>query len=153
RQEAIATLVKPLEEQLKVYQQRLQQSDLFQSTALGDVKRHLEQLASQSQSLSQETLQLRRALSSNQARGRWGEETLRRVVEAAGLSRHCDFTEQPQSGDSKPDLLVHLPGDRLIHIDAKVPDLEFLETLEQADAARRQEVLAAHVARLKATIK
>ncbi|MCX6926419.1 MAG: DNA recombination protein RmuC, partial [Verrucomicrobia bacterium] len=84
RQEAIRTLVKPLEEQLKVYQQRLQQSESTQSSALGEVKKHLETLAQQSQSLSNETLQLRRVLSSNQARGRWGEETLRRVVEAAG---------------------------------------------------------------------
>ena len=59
-----------------------------------------------------ETLQLRLVLSSNQARGRWGEETLRRVVEAAGMSTHCDFSEQTQEGDSKPDLIVRLPGDR-----------------------------------------
>jgi DNA recombination protein RmuC len=112
REEAIKTLVKPLEEQLKIYQQRLQQTESAQSTTLGEVKKHLETLAQQSQSLSNETLQLRRVLSSNQARGRWGEETLRRVVEAAGMSTHCDFSEQTQQGDSKPDLIVHLPGDR-----------------------------------------
>ena len=49
-------------------------------------------------------------LKSNQARGRWGEETLRRVVEAAGMSAHCDFTEQTQAGDGKPDLVVRLAG-------------------------------------------
>jgi len=75
REEAIKTLVKPLEEQLKIYQQRLQQNESAQSTTLGEVKKHLETLAQQSQSLSNETLQLRRVLSSNQARGRWGEET------------------------------------------------------------------------------
>jgi DNA recombination protein RmuC len=155
RQQTIATLVKPLEEQLKTYQQRLQQSESTQSTALGEVKKQLETLASQSQSLSNETLQLRRVLSSNQARGRWGEETLRRIVEAAGMSAHCDFSEQTQSesGDSKPDLLVHLPGDRLILVDAKVPDLDFLEAAESAEPARRAEALAVHAAKLKATIK
>ena len=155
RQQAIATLVKPLEEQLKTYQQRLQQSESTQSTTLGEVKKHLETLALQSQSLSNETLQLRRVLSSNQARGRWGEETLRRVVEAAGLSAHCDFTEQAQSesGESKPDLIVHLPGDRLILVDSKVPDLDFLEAAEAADPAKRADALAAHAAKLKATIK
>ena len=121
REEAIKTLVKPLEEQLKIYQQRLQQTESAQSTTLGEVKKHLETLAQQSQSLSNETLQLRRVLSSNQARGRWGEETLRRVVEAAGMSAHCDFSEQTQAGDSKPDLIVRLPGDRVIIVDAKVP--------------------------------
>jgi DNA recombination protein RmuC len=153
RQQSIATLVKPLEEQLKTYQQRLQQSDASQSTALGEVKKHLETLALQSQSLSNETLQLRRVLSSNQARGRWGEETLRRVVEAAGMSAHCDFVEQAQSGDSKPDLIVRLPGDRMIIIDAKVPDLDFLDAMEAADPVKRAEALTLHAAKLKGTIK
>jgi DNA recombination protein RmuC len=153
REEAIKTLVKPLEEQLKTYQQRLQQSESAQSTTLGEVKKHLETLAQQSQSLSNETLQLRRVLSSNQARGRWGEETLRRVVEAAGMSAHCDFSEQAQAGDSKPDLIVHLPGDRVIIVDAKVPDLDFLNALDAADATKRAEALAAHAGKLKATIK
>jgi DNA recombination protein RmuC len=153
RQQSIATLVKPLEEQLKNYQQRLQQSEASQSTTLGEVKKHLETLALQSQSLSNETLQLRRVLSSNQARGRWGEETLRRVVEAAGMSAHCDFVEQAQSGDSKPDLIVRLPGDRMIIIDAKVPDLDFLDAMEAADPVKRAEALAIHAAKLKGTIK
>ena len=152
REEAIKTLVKPLEEQLKIYQQRLQQTESAQSTTLGEVKKHLETLAQQSQSLSNETLQLRRVLSSNQARGRWGEETLRRVVEAAGMSAHCDFSEQTQAGDSKPDLIVRLPGDRVIIVDAKVPELDFLSALEAADAAKRSASLVAHAAKLKNTI-
>ena len=153
RQAAIATLVKPLEEQLKTYQQRLAQSETSQSTALGEVKKHLESLAQQSQTLSTETLQLRRVLSSNQARGRWGEETLRRVVEAAGMSAHCDFTEQAQSDDKKPDLVVRLPGDRLIIVDAKVPDLDFLSALGTADETKRAESLAAHADKLRGTIR
>ena len=153
RQQAIATLVEPLKQQLETYQKRLQQSETAQSSTLGEVKKQLETLALQSQSLSSETLQLRRVLSSNQARGRWGEETLRRVVEAAGMSAHCDFTEQAQSDDKKPDLIVRLPGDRLIIVDSKVPGLEFLAALDEADATKRAESLAIHAARLKATIK
>jgi DNA recombination protein RmuC len=153
RQQAIATLVEPLKLQLETYQKRLQQSESAQSTTLGEVKKQLETLAQQSQSLSSETLQLRRVLSSNQARGRWGEETLRRVVEAAGMSAHCDFSEQTQSGDSKPDLIVRLPGDRLIIVDAKVPDLDFLNAMDNADATKRAEALAVHAAKLKETIK
>jgi DNA recombination protein RmuC len=153
RHEAIKTLVKPLEEQLKIYQQRLQLSESSQSSALGEVKKHLETLAQQSQSLSSETLQLRRVLSSNQARGRWGEETLRRVVEAAGMSAHCDFNEQTQGGDAKPDLIVRLPGDRMIIVDAKVPDLDFLNAMDAADTTKRAEALAAHAAKLKNTVK
>ncbi len=153
RQQAIVTLVKPLEEQLRVYQQRLQQSDITQSSALGEVKKHLETLAVQSQSLSNETMMLRRILSSNQARGRWGEETLRRVVEAAGLSTHCDFIEQAQAGESKPDLIVRLPGDRIIIVDSKVPDLDFLNALDASDPSTRSEALQAHASKLRGTVK
>jgi DNA recombination protein RmuC len=153
RQESIKVLVKPLEEQLNIYQQRLQQSESAQATTLGEVKKQLETLAQQSQTLAAETQQFRVVLKSNQARGRWGEETLRRVVEAAGMSAHCDFTEQAQAGDSKPDLVVRLPGERLIIVDAKVPDLDFLDTLESADPAKRADSLGLHAAKLKATIK
>ena len=78
---------------------------------------------------------------------------MRRVVEAAGMSAHCDFTEQSQSEDKKPDLVVRLPGDRFIIVDAKVPDLDFLTALESADAVKRADSLTAHAAKLKATIK
>jgi DNA recombination protein RmuC len=153
RQEAIKGLVEPLKQQLDSYQQRLQQSEAAQSSTLGEVKKQLEQLSQQSQSLANETQQFRMVLMSNQARGRWGEETLRRVVEAAGMSAHCDFTEQSKVEEGKPDLVVRLPGERVIIVDAKVPDLDFLNALESADPVKRAESLAAHAAKLKATIK
>jgi DNA recombination protein RmuC len=153
RQQSIATLVQPLKEQLESYQRRLQQSETSQAAVLGEVKKQLEGLALNSQALSTETFQLRKVLSSNQARGRWGEETLRRVVEAAGMSPHCDFSEQTQSDDKKPDLIVNLPGDRLIIVDAKVPDLDFLHAIDSADPAARAQALASHAAKLKETIR
>lgn len=153
RQQAIATLVEPLKQQLETYQKRLQQAETAQASTLGEVRKQLETLAQNSQSLAQETQQFRTVLKSNQARGRWGEETLRRVIEAAGMSAHCDFNEQTQAGDGKPDLVVRLPGDRVIIVDAKVPDLDFLTALESADPAKREESLVAHASKLKATIK
>jgi DNA recombination protein RmuC len=153
RQEAIKTLVEPLKVQLETYQKRLQQSETAQSATLGEVKKQLETLAVQSQSLASETQQFRMVLKSNQARGRWGEETLRRVVEAAGMSAHCDFSEQAQSGEGKPDLIVRLPGDRLIIVDAKVPDLDFLTAIDNADAPKRAQALEAHAKKLKETIR
>jgi DNA recombination protein RmuC len=153
RQEAIKTLVEPLKQHLENYQKRLQQSETAQSSALGEVKKQLETLSQQSQTLAQETLQFRMVLRSSQARGRWGEETLRRVIEAAGMSAHCDFTEQSQSGDGRPDLVVRLPGERIIIVDAKVPDFDFLNALESADPVKRDQALAAHAAKLKAAIK
>lgn len=153
RQEAIKTLVEPLKLQLDSYRKQLQQSEAAQSSTLGEVKKQLELLSQQSQSLANETQQFRMVLKSNQARGRWGEETLRRVVEAAGMSAHCDFNEQAVGGDSKPDLIVRLPGNRMIIIDAKVPDFDFLNALETADPLKRAESLAVHAAKLKNSIK
>src|SRR6266849_5086928 len=153
RQEAIKGLVEPLKQQLETYQKSLQQSEASQSSTLGEVKKQLELLSQQSRSLAAETQQFRMVLTSNQARGRWGEETLRRVVEAAGMSAHCDFSEQTKEGDSKPDLVVRLPGERVIIVDAKVPDLDFLTALDSADTMKRAEALGAHAAKLKATIK
>jgi DNA recombination protein RmuC len=120
---------------------------------LGEVKKQLEGLAQNSHALSSETFQLRKVLSSNQARGRWGEETLRRVIEAAGMSPHCDFSEQTLADDKKPDLIVRLPGNRLIIIDAKVPDLDFLHVIDSADPAARAHALSTHAAKLKETIR
>ena len=153
RQEAVAGLIKPLEEQLKVYRQQLKENEQARSKTFGELKNHLEVLTTHSQSLSQETLQLRRILSSNQARGRWGEETLRRVVEAAGMSAHCDFVEQVQSGESKPDMIVSLPGDRMIVVDAKVPELEFVGQMDEADPVKRSQMLANHASKLRLTIR
>ena len=81
RQEAIKGLVEPLKQQLETYQKNLQSNSAAQSSTLGEVKKQLELLSQQSTTLAQETQQFRLVLHSNQARGKWGEETLRRVVE------------------------------------------------------------------------
>jgi DNA recombination protein RmuC len=153
RQESIKGLVEPLKQQLESYQRNLQQSSASQSSTLGEVKKQLELLSQQSASLASETQQFRMVLQSPPARGRWGEETLRRVVEAAGMSAHCDFTEQTTAGENRPDLVVRLPGERVIIVDAKVPDFDFLNAMEAADPVRRADSLAAHAAKLRSTIK
>ena len=153
RQEAIKGLVEPLKQQLETYQKRLQQAEGAQAATIGAVRKQLETLAQQSQTLAAETQQFRMVLRSNQARGQWGEATLRRVVEAARLKRPLRISaEQTQAGDAKPDLIVRLPGDRVIIVDAKVPDFEFLQALDEADPGKRAATLVAHAAKLKNTI-
>jgi DNA recombination protein RmuC len=75
------------------------------------------------------------------------------VVEAAGMSAHCDFQEQVQSGDAKPDMIVRLPGDRVIVVDAKVPELEFVGQMDEADPVKRSQMLANHASKLRLTIR
>jgi len=151
--EAVAKLLKPLEQHLETYQKRLAQSDTKQDTQLGKLHEQLEALSQNSKSLSSETEQLRMILNSSQARGKWGEETLRRVVEAAGLSSHCDFSEQPQAAEGRPDMVVHLPEGRHIVVDAKSPDLSFLTELESGDAAQRRTAIEQHGKKMRETIK
>lgn len=155
RQDAIAALLKPIEEQMRAQQTRLQQSETSHASLLTEVRTQLEALTQRSQSLADETQRFRMVLKSGPARGRWGEETLRRVVEAAGMSAHCDFLEQTQAEDSQkqPDMIVKLPGDRQIIVDAKVPDLDFLNALDAADSESRAQALAAHAAKLRETIR
>jgi DNA recombination protein RmuC len=99
------------------------------------------------------TEQLRAALQAGPVRGRWGELQLRRVVELAGLSEHVSFSEQPVGRTGgRPDLVVHLPGDGHVAVDASFPFQAFLEALTASDPARRQH-LAGHVRSLKDKIQ
>jgi DNA recombination protein RmuC len=75
------------------------------------------------------------------------------VVEASGMSVHCDFVEQAQSDDKKPDMIVRLPGDRIIIVDSKVPDLDFLNALNESDETKRAAALQQHAEKLRGTIK
>lgn len=152
RQEAIKSQIEPLKEALNQYQARLAQSESSQANALGQVIKQIETLGAASQNLSAETIQLRRILGSNQARGRWGEETLRRVVEVSGMSPHCDFSEQVGVDESRPDLVVKLPGNRVIIVDSKVPDFEFLNSIFE-DESSRADTLKSYADKLRATAK
>ena len=151
--EAVAKLVAPLTQHLEMYQQRLSESEKNRNTQLGALREQLATLSQNSKSLSSETEQLRMILNSSQARGKWGEETLRRMVEAAGLSSHCDFSEQPQAAEGRPDMIVHLPEGRHIVVDAKSPDLSFLTELESGDAAQRKTAIEQHGKKMRETIK
>ncbi|GAA4421910.1 DNA recombination protein RmuC [Georgenia halophila] len=112
--------------------------------------------------LQRATTQLESALRSTSARGQWGEVELRRVLEASGMMRHIDFTEQRSLGaggsggtGGRPDVVVHLPGERFLAVDAKVPMDAYLEAAALGDRAagedaeRRERLLAAHAKALR----
>jgi len=117
------------------------------------MKQQLKALIETEQQLKTETSKLSRALRSPAGRGRWGEIQLRRVVELAGMLEHCDFVEQgfeiTDGIRRKPDLIVKLPGQRQVIIDANVPLEAYLEGVDHTDEALRSEKFKQHAKQLK----
>ncbi len=153
RQEAIQGLVKPLAESMAKFDLQVQSLEKSRQAAYSGLNEHLKLLASSQQELRQETANLVTALRKPQVRGRWGEMTLRRVVELAGMSSHCDFEEQvTAAGESRqrPDLIVKLPSEREIVVDAKASLEAYLDATNAESAQDRQRHLARHAAQLRA---
>ena len=95
-------------------------------------------------SLSRETIALSQALRAPHSRGRWGELTLRRVAELAGMVPYCDFVEQETGDRQRPDMIVRLPGGRTLAVDAKVPLAAYLDAEAAPDEAMRRAALDRH---------
>lgn len=136
---------------LENYQRTLEQGMSGQAQSLAQVQEQMRRINETTSTLASSTNDFTMVLKSAAHRGRWGEQTLRRVVEVSGLSQHCDFTEQASQDDTRPDLVVQLPGDRCVIIDSKVPELD--AALADASAANRKELVKSHAAKLKATIR
>jgi DNA recombination protein RmuC len=155
RQEAIEAQVKPLREALDQYQQRLDKVEESRKQAYVNVHERLAEIVQTHTRLDRETSKLATALSRPGTRGRWGELTLQRLLELAGLNSGTDYEEQHHlaadgdGGSLRPDLVVHLPGDRVIVIDSKYAADDFLKAAESTDEAERKKHLAAHAATVK----
>jgi DNA recombination protein RmuC len=130
RKIAIEGLVRPLGETLGYLNERLAQVESSRQEAYGELRSQVKQLSDTSKELRVEASSLSNSLKQPQVKGRWGELTLRRAVELAGMSGHCDFEEQvsvdTEGGRLRPDMIVHLPGGGRVVIDAKVPLNGFL---------------------------
>lgn len=152
KRDAVSTLAGPLEEAIQRVDLTLREVQRDRLGARDSLSHQLEALAKAQTLLQAETGQLSRALNAPSVRGRWGEMQLRRVVELAGMVERCDFTEQvvSETGDGllRPDLIVHLPGDRRIVVDAKTPLGELHDSGQQDDVHARQ--VREHMTRLGA---
>ncbi len=155
RQKAIEQLTLPIRERLEKFDGKL---DDLEKARLGAYRALDTQLKALLEThlpqLHRETADLVKALRQPQARGRWGEVQLRRVVEMAGMLEHCDFNEQvSQTADggqrSRPDLIVHLPGGRQVVVDAKAPVEAYLEAVEASDERSRMQALARHARQVR----
>ena len=148
RQEAIELMIKPLKETLQKYESQIRELESSRQGAYSGLKVYLDELKITQEKLQKETTTLVSALKTPQVRGRWGEITLKRVVEVAGMSKYCDFEEQPsvdtEEGRKRPDLIVKLPGERTVIVDAKVPFSAYMEASETVDDEKRKVLLLQH---------
>jgi len=157
REAAVEALVRPLHDSLARVDAKLQQVETQRQGHHQSLTQHLELVANANRLLEKETRNLGQALRSPNARGRWGELQLRRVVELAGMLEHCDFSVQSTlangaggsvdgggGGGGRPDLIVRLPGNRCIAIDAKAPLTAYLAASEALDDSERDMQIALH---------
>ena len=154
RQQAIEGLIKPLNEALQRYETQIASMERARQSAYGGLDQHLKTLAQAHERLQQETGNLVKALRSPQVRGQWGEITLKRVVELAGMVEHCDFREQEtvqgETGRLRPDMIIQLPAGRQIVVDAKTVLAAYLEAVEAQDDEVRRERLRQHATQVRA---
>jgi DNA recombination protein RmuC len=157
RQQAVEQLVAPLTEQLGRVDQQLVSLDRERRESRGRLEAQLRTLTETGEKLRTETGALVTALRKPNARGRWGQMQLRKVVELAGMVRHCDFAEQSSyAGEEvtlRPDLVVNLPGGKHVVVDAKAPLQGVLDAYEARDEQERERHLTDHARLLRKHVR
>lgn len=157
RQEAIASLVKPLQDALVRYEQHVSSIEQERQKAYGGLTEYLRAMAEANQKLQTETGNLVKALRSPVVRGRWGEISLKRVAEMAGMTEYCDFFQQEslstEDGRLRPDMIVRLPNNKQVVIDAKASLQAYLDALEAPSDEIRKGKLAEHARQIQDHIR
>jgi DNA recombination protein RmuC len=154
RQKEVKQIVEPVKESLEKYDRQVQEMERLRQKAYGGLSQQVASLMTTQQQLQRETANLVTALRTPQVRGRWGEITLRRVAELAGMLRHCDFFEQEtkdsERGRLRPDMVVRLPNEKQIVVDSKAPLLAYLEAVEAQTEEERTNKLILHSKQIQA---
>ncbi|GAP79630.1 DNA recombination protein RmuC [Brachybacterium sp. SW0106-09] len=155
REAELQRTLAPLTATLAQLERNLARSEAARAEAEGALRNHLGELGRRAQSLEQGTTALTAALRAPTSRGRWGEVQLRSIVEAAGMLEHVDFSEQlggtRADGEKgqRPDLVVHLSGERTLVVDAKAPMDAYLDAVEEQDPKRARARRTAHARALR----
>ncbi|MDD5772047.1 MAG: DNA recombination protein RmuC [bacterium] len=157
KETAIKNLVQPLADSLQKYEKQINELEKNRASDYANLDSQIKSLISSEQQLQKETGNLVSALRRPEVRGRWGEITLKRVVELAGMSEHCDYSEQvsvnTEEGRSRPDMIIHLPNDREIVVDSKVPLDSYLDAIAQDTEEKKKLFLLKHTQQVRKHIK
>lgn len=157
RQQAIDAMVKPLSESLHRFDESMRQLESNRQQQYGQINQFILGVQQSTEKLQKETHSLVSALKTSHIRGRYGEIALRRVVEFAGMTEHCDFSEQVSvNGDDgvlRPDMIIRLPEGKTIIVDSKVPLSAYMRAFETEDEEERRLLLNQHAAAVKDHLK
>jgi len=151
QQEQMKGLVEPLSKSLETMDKQVRELEQKREGAYRTLGEQLRTLGDAQTQLRQSTVRLEQSLKSSTARGRWGELQLRRVVELAGMTNHVDFSEQQAVEGGRPDMIVRLPNEGILPIDAKTPASAYLDAME-LDGEARKGKLVEHAKALRARV-
>ncbi len=147
-------LLTPLRLQIEKFNNTLEEIENKRREDYGSINSFLESVRNATTELSTETVSLRTMLSNSQARGRWGEITLKRIVESAGMIEHVDYEEQ-LVGDNgqRPDMIINLPHGRKIIVDSKAPYTNYLKSTHATTKSEEDHLLREFSSDLRKQIK
>ena len=153
---SIQEIIKPLGESLKALDAKVGDLETKRADAYARLDQQVTNTTGLLDTLRTETTNLSSALRRNDARGRWGELQLRRIIEMIGMSEHVSYDEQKQQvgdGSGRPDVTIHLPNNRVLYVDSKAPMNSYLDAINEVDPDRRKTLFDAHANALKGHIK
>jgi len=157
REQAVENLVKPIRDALSRTEAQISSMEKTRHEAHGSITAQLESMAAGQKTLSAETRNLVNALRRPEVRGQWGEITLRRLVELAGMVEHCDFVTQShtptEDGPIRPDMIINMPDRRQVVVDVKTPLDAYLDAAQTDDEASRITALERHAANVAKRIR
>lgn len=154
---SLQSLIAPVNERLLKYEEAVAKVEAERRDAFGMLAGQIESMRATSESVRAEAARLGNSLrNAPKARGRWGEQQLKNVLETCGLAEHCDFQTEVSlgvgDGRLRPDVIIRVPGGRNLVIDAKVSLNAYQDAFEASDEAVRASAMAAHVASMKAHV-
>lgn len=157
KEAAINQTITPIIEKLQQTNQQVKELENIRKSDYGSIKQQLENVTKAQYGVESETRKLVTALRRPEVRGAWGELTLKRLLELSGLSKYADFVEQPSFSDNgqtlRPDLIINLPENRCLVIDAKTPMDAYLDALSAENLEQKDQHLARHLKNIKLQIK